>query len=200
MDSATLRRYGSRGTRELMDTLVAIHSEIHADLPFGRDEYFGAEAFRQRLRVALWQPRFELCLAEVDGSIAGVLYGWTLPAYTRWWKPLAGALPEDMTAETGHRSVFIQEIMVRRRWQRRGIAHRMHDVFLAGRAERRALLCVLPGNEPAVCAYRRWGWHTVASAAPAPGEPTFDWMVHDLSCPSRRPDEIVPDQARVRIP
>jgi GNAT superfamily N-acetyltransferase len=109
-------------------------------------------------------------------------------------------LPEDMTAETGHRSVFIQEIMVRRPWQRRGIAHRLHDVFLAGRAERRALLCVLPGNEPAVSAYRRWGWRTVASAPPGLGEPTFDWMVRDLPGRSRLPDEIGPGQALTRIP
>ena len=56
----------------------------------------------------------------------------------------------------------------------------MHDFFLTGRAERRALMCVLPDNEPAVGAYRRWGWRTVATAPFGPGEPVFDCLVFDL--------------------
>jgi ribosomal protein S18 acetylase RimI-like enzyme len=179
-DAVTLRRHGPRAALALRETVVEIHAEVHAELPFGRDRYFGSEAFRGRLMVGVWQPRFELCLAEThDGRVAGLLYGWALPPYTRWWRPVEAVLPPELTAEDGERSVFIQEIMVRTPWRRQGVARRMHDFFLAGRTERRGLMCVLPDNEPAVGAYRRWGWRTVVTAPFAPDEPTFDCMVLD---------------------
>ena len=181
MDAVTVRRCGARTALARAQEVVDVHAEVHADLPFGRDRYFGSDAFRRRLRIGAWQPGFELCLAETEhGEIAGLLYGWALPAYTRWWQPLAAGLPAELTAEDGSRSVFIQEIMVRAPWRRQGVARRMHDFFLAGRGERRGLMCVLPGNEPAAGAYRRWGWRTVATGPFGPDEPVFDCLVLDL--------------------
>jgi ribosomal protein S18 acetylase RimI-like enzyme len=181
VNAVTLRRCGARAALAEAEAVVDIHAEVHAGLPFGRDRYFAPDAFRERLMVAVWQPKFELCLAETDdGQVAGLLYGWALPAHTRWWRPVAAGLPPELTAEDGSRSVFIQEIMVRPLWRRQGVARRMHDFFLAGRTERRGLMCVLPDNEPAVGAYRRWGWRAVVTAPFGPGEPTFDCLVLDL--------------------
>ena len=200
-EATTVRRCGARTVLALAETVVAIHAEVHADLPFGRERYFGTAAFRDRLALAVWQPRFELCLAETGGGeIAGLMYGWALPRNTRWWRPVGDGLPSELTAEDGGRSVFIQEIMVRRPWRRQGIARRMHDVFLASRTERRGLMCVLPDNEPAAGAYRRWGWRTVVTAPFGPDEPVFDCMVLDLRAragvPGAAPDPGTPHTPR----
>ncbi|MFI5843734.1 GNAT family N-acetyltransferase [Catenuloplanes sp. NPDC051500] len=187
MTAMTVRRYGPREAAQSTETLVGVHAEVHAGVAWGDDPYFSTAAFRRRWGLAVRQPGFELLLAEVDGEAAGLLYGWPLPFFTRWWQPLAGQLPAEMTTETGRRSVFIQEIMVRAPWRRRGIGRRLHDGFLTGRPEQRALLCVLPENEPAHAAYRRWGWGAVARAATGAGEPTFDWMLRELPGPRPAP-------------
>ena len=185
MSPIVVRRLGARAARELSTTLVGIHREVYAALPFGADPYFTPACFAQRLAIAIWQPRFELIQAEVDGEIAGYLYGWALPRHTRWWSPLTASLPPDQTEETGERSVFIQEIMVRQAFRRRGIARLLHDGFLAERTEQRALLCVLPDNEPARLAYLNWGWHTLATTAFGAGEPVFACMTKQLTAPAR---------------
>ncbi|WP_394619064.1 GNAT family N-acetyltransferase [Lentzea sp. JNUCC 0626] len=177
MTVLTVRRPDAR---ELLDELVAVHGEVHREPRFAGIDYFSDERFRDRLVVALRQPGFELVAAFDGGELAGYLYGWALPRWTRWWTPLKDELPPDVTEETGSRTVFIQEIMVRRRWRGNGIARTLHDDFLVHRPEERGLICVQPGNEPARSAYLRWGWSPVARTAFAGDGPEFDCLLKPL--------------------
>ncbi|HEV3359936.1 MAG TPA: GNAT family N-acetyltransferase [Pseudonocardiaceae bacterium] len=164
-----------------VDATVAMHTEIYTEPQFRGVPYFAESAFRDRLAVGTRQSGFHLVLAETDDNIAaGCLYGWSLASWTRWWTPLRDRLPAHVTDETGSRTVFIQEIMVRAAWRRQGIARRMHDAFLAGRTEERALLCVQPDNEPARSAYLRWGWRELASTRFTQDGPVFDCFVKPL--------------------
>jgi GNAT superfamily N-acetyltransferase len=177
----TLHRHDAPGARDLFDEAVAVHQEIYREAPFTGVPYFSADRFRDRLAVALCQPGFELVAASDHGRITGYLYGWALPRWTRWWTPFAGVLPAELTRETGDRTVFIQEIMVRAPWRGRGIARRLHDEFLAARAERRGLICVQPDNEPARSAYLRWGWKFLSSTTFDESGPVFDCLVKTLT-------------------
>lgn len=180
MKSVTLRRWDAARAVELLDEAVRVHREVHTEPLFHGIPYFSDDRFRDRLVIALRQPGFDLLAAEDDGEVAGYLYGWTLPGYTRWWSPLKDVLPAETTAETGDRTVFIQEIMVRKPWRGRGISRRLHDEFLQGRVEERGLMCVQPDNEPARSAYLRWGWRPVAATRFTPDGPTFDCLLKPL--------------------
>ncbi len=162
----------------MLDEAVAVHQEIYAGQGV---PYFSADRFRDRLAVALQQPAFELIAAYDQDRVTGYLYGFALPRWTRWWTPFAGVLPDELTRETGDRTVFIQEIMVRAPWRGRGIARRLHDAFLAARAEQRGLICVEPDNEPARPAYLRWGWRSLGTTTFDPAGPVFDCLVKTLA-------------------
>ncbi|MFD9734991.1 GNAT family N-acetyltransferase [Umezawaea sp. NPDC059074] len=180
MRSVTLRRRDAEETRAVLDDAVRVHGEVHAEPPFRGVDYYSDERFRDRLAIAVRQPGFGLLAAEDDGETAGYLYGFALASYTRWWSPLKDLLPAETTAETGARTVFIQEIMVRKRWRGRGIARTLHDEFLSTRGEERGLMCVEPGNEPARSAYLRWGWTPVATTTFAAAGPAFDCLLKPL--------------------
>jgi ribosomal protein S18 acetylase RimI-like enzyme len=180
MTQLTFRRHDAHQTRRLIDLAVRIHAEVYAEPLFRRDPYFGDLRVRDRIVVGSRQPRFELITAEADGEVTGYLCGWALPAYTRWWSPLRNRLPGDVITETGDRTVYVQEILVRRPWRGQGIARRLHDDFLAGRTEERGLICVQPHNETARAAYLRWGWDPLARVRFATGEPEFECLLKSL--------------------
>lgn len=53
------------------------------------------------------------------------------------------------TTETGNRTFAFSELMVRKLWAGRGIAHALHDELLRTRPETRATLLALPDNTDA---------------------------------------------------
>ncbi|PRY38124.1 GNAT family N-acetyltransferase [Umezawaea tangerina] len=180
MRPVTLRSRDADATRAVLDEAVRVHGEVHAEPPFRGVPYYADDRFRDRLAVASRQPGFSLLAAEDGDETAGYLYGFALPGHTRWWSPLKDVLPAETTEETGARTVFIQEIMVRAPWRGRGIARTLHDEFLRSRGEERGLMCVEPGNEPARSAYLRWGWTPVATTAFTPAGPVFDCLLKPL--------------------
>ena len=62
-----------------------------------------------------------------------------------------------LTAENGTRAFTLSEIMVRREWTSRGIAHALHGELLRGRHEKRATLLAEPENVNAYRAYLKVG-------------------------------------------
>ncbi|MCS7484522.1 GNAT family N-acetyltransferase [Umezawaea endophytica] len=180
MRPVTLRRRDAEETRAVLDEAVRVHGEVHAVPPFAGIPYYADDRFRDRLVIASRQPGFGLLAAEDGDETAGYLYGFALPGHTRWWSPLKDVLPAEITAETGARTVFIQEIMVRERWRGREIARTLHDEFLRSRTEERGLICVEPGNDLARSAYLRWGWTPIATTAFTPTGPAFDCLLKPL--------------------
>jgi ribosomal protein S18 acetylase RimI-like enzyme len=81
--------------------------------------------------------------------------------------------------ETGSRTFWLREILVRKGYQRRGYAHRLHDALLSQRPEERAALFVRIDN-PARLLYKRWAWSVVGYLPPQGDSPRFEAMLLPL--------------------
>lgn len=94
---------------------------------------------------------------------------------------LIGDIEPTFTDEDGKRTFALSEIMVRKAWTGRRIAHALHGRLLLGRAEARATLLVNPANETAYRIYLRWEWRKVAQLRPGwPDAPLFDVLILPL--------------------
>ncbi len=161
------------------DELQALHAEVYADPPFGRDD--DAALFADRFRVQRRQPGFVLAEARHGGYLVGYAAGMPLRPSSSWWRGLTTPLPEEITTEHPGRTFALVELLVRASWRRQGIGHALHDLILANRPEERATLAVLPAATPAQNAFRKWGWRKVARVRdPWPGAPVSDVLVTAL--------------------
>jgi ribosomal protein S18 acetylase RimI-like enzyme len=164
------------------DELQALHAEVYADPPYGRDE--DAAGFADRFRVQRRQPGFVLAEARHGGYLVGYAAGMPLRPSSSWWRNLTSPLPGEITTEHPGRTFALVELLVRASWRRQGIAQALHDLILANRPEERATLTVLPAATPAQNAFRKWGWRKIARTRdPRPGSPVSDVLVIAL-----RPD------------
>lgn len=181
------QRYGAAQARERRDEVEAIFRGSYVDAIESGEAFEAPEAFMERFDAYTDPSRasgFELVIARVDGSACGQAWGWPLHEGTAWW----GGLQLDdgdraeFTAEDGHRTFALSEIMVRYELTGRGIAHALHDKLLGGRPERRSTLLVRPDNVRAYDTYRKWGWYRVGTLRPSwPDAPIFDVLIHDLA-------------------
>jgi ribosomal protein S18 acetylase RimI-like enzyme len=164
------------------DEVQALHAEVYADPPYGRDE--DAAGFADRFRVQRRQPGFVLAEARHGGYLVGYAAGMPLRPSSSWWRNLTSPLPGEITTEHPGRTFALVELLVRASWRRQGIAQALHDLILANRPEERATLTVLPAATPAQNAFRKWGWRKIARTRdPRPGSPVSDVLVIAL-----RPD------------
>jgi GNAT superfamily N-acetyltransferase len=174
-DDITLDRLDSETAQPLIDDLVAVYLDVYADAD---PAFFNEDRYRRQLTGHMTAPRWEAVTATHGQKLIGYIYGFALPASTRWWNGLLTDVADGFTTEDGDRTVAISEILVTAPWRRQGIARRLHDAFLAGRPEPRATLLVEPGNDPANDAYASWGWHTVAQLRPSwDNAPLYDVLI-----------------------
>ncbi len=160
----------------MRDELLAVHVDARAELL--DQPFYSVERFWERFESYLRGPGFDLVTGRIDGLLVGYAFGSTLPKGSQWWQDFAGLSPE-FTAESGTRTFAFREILVRKAFQHRGYAHRLHDELLADRQEQRATLLVRSDN-PARLLYQRWGWTQVGFAQPFPDSPRFESMVLEL--------------------
>lgn len=158
--------------------IIPVYEASHADVI--SDPFYSTERFAERVRGYMRAPGFELVAAHADGRPIGQAFGYTLQPGARWWNGLTTPVPDGFTKETGHRTFAFNELMVAPEWQRRGIAHALHDELLSERTEERATLLVRADNEAAQTAYARWGWQKVAKLRPFPDSPHFDALILPL--------------------
>lgn len=178
-DGVDLTRYDSEGAAPLVEGLVALYLDVYADAD---PSFFNEDRYRRQLAGHIAAPRWELVTAIKDSKLVGYIYGFALPASTRWWAGLRTDVPEDFTTEDGARTVAISEILVQAACRRHGIGRALHDEFLGGRAEERATLLVEPDNAPALVAYSRWGWKRNAELQPSwHGAPLYRVLVRSLA-------------------
>jgi hypothetical protein len=170
---------------EQFGELRALYREVYADPPYEwGDEH--ADMFAERFVVQCAQPGFALVEARAESGLVGCCFGVTLQPSTPWWQHLLTPLPADVTTERTGRTLAVVEMLVRARWRRQHIAQTMHDMLLQGRPEERATLTVLPAALPALRAYAKWGWRTIAQKRnPLPGSPVFDVLIKELQVPGR---------------
>jgi GNAT superfamily N-acetyltransferase len=161
----------------MKDELVAVHLDARAELL--DQPFYSAERFAERLAEHVTDPGFELVTGCLDGLLVGYGYGSSLPVENWFWSSLEGVLDPDLAQETGSRTFWLRELLVRKRYQRRGYAHRLHDVLLSKRPEERAVLFVRRDN-PARLLYLRWGWKTVGVLPPQVDSPQFEAMLLPL--------------------
>lgn len=161
---------------EARDTIVDLFEATHEQ----SDPFYSTPRFLERFEGHSSRDGFELVLAVADETPAGLTYGFTLPARTRWWEGLRTSATQEFIDETGERTLALSELMVRPEWRQQGIARRLHDELLAGRHEQRATLLVRPDNEPARAAYAAWGWTKVGEVQPFADSPVFDALMISL--------------------
>ncbi|MER7273495.1 GNAT family N-acetyltransferase [Dactylosporangium sp. NPDC000244] len=157
--------------------LIEVHTDARAELL--DQPFYSADRFWERFENYITAPDFHLVVGHIGDVIVGYTFGSPLPADTKWWQHLQGSDDPDLTRETGQRTFAFREILVRKQFQRRGIAHRLHDALLRGRTEERAALLVRSDN-PAGELYRRWGWRQIGFLQPYPDSPRFEAMIIDL--------------------
>jgi ribosomal protein S18 acetylase RimI-like enzyme len=160
----------------MREELLAVHIDARAEL-LGQP-FYSPERFWERFEGYLRGPGFDLVTGHVGDQLVGYAFGSTLPPDTQWWSGIEGASPA-LAEETGSRTFAFREILVRKAFQQRGYAHRLHDELLAGRSEERATLLVRSDN-PARLLYTRWGWARVGFLQPYPDSPRFESMVLKL--------------------
>jgi GNAT superfamily N-acetyltransferase len=158
--------------------LIAVHIDARAELL--AQPFYAAERFAQRLDEHVKEPGFELVTGHIGNVLVGYAYGSTLPTDTWFWTSLEGIADPDITRETGDRTFWLRELLVRKDHQRRGHARRLLDALLAGRTEERAVLFVRSDN-PARRHYEHWGWSIIGNMPPQPGIPEFEAMLAELT-------------------
>jgi len=128
---------------------------------------------------------------DEHGEPIGYAYAAALQPGARWWMYQLDPLPEDFTEENGHRTLALNQIMVRRPWRKKGIAHRIHEELLSGRTEERVTLLVDPRNTGVKRLYEEWGYEHIGDQKPFPDSPLYATMVRQLKAPVR-PDPAGP--------
>jgi GNAT superfamily N-acetyltransferase len=161
------------------DELQALHAEVYAAPPYGRDE--DTAGLADRFRVQRRQPGYVLAEARHGGYLVGYAAGFPLRPSTSWWRHLTSPVPEEVTAEHPGRTFALAAMVVRPSWRRQGIGAALHELVLRNRPEERATLTVLPAATPAQTAFRNWGWRKVArTRGQDPGSPVADVLVLPL--------------------
>jgi ribosomal protein S18 acetylase RimI-like enzyme len=165
--------------RVMETTILPLHTASRPDL-IG-DPFYKTERFAARVRGYMRAAGFEMVVAEVEGVPRGLALGYALPEGARWWRGLTTPVDPEIIAETGDRTFGLCELMVHPDWQRRGIAHALHDELLGQRPEGRATVLVREDNIPAQRAYAKWGWRKIGKVRPFSDSPHYDALVLDLA-------------------
>ncbi|MFJ8577939.1 GNAT family N-acetyltransferase [Micromonospora sp. NPDC093277] len=159
--------------------LVETYKEVYsAQL---NDPFFSPERYWDRLVAYAGRDGFRAVVGDFDGALVGYALGYTLPAESPWWGGLLSNVDARTLVETGDRTFALNEIMVRERWRRRGIARRLHDALIKQVTAERATLLVLPDNVAAQAAYRGWGWQKLGELQPFHDAPVYDAMILNLT-------------------
>jgi ribosomal protein S18 acetylase RimI-like enzyme len=173
-----LHPYDAEEAESIVDRLVDVYLEVYGD---AGPEFFNEDRYRRQLAGHMKAPGWKLVTAEVADELVGYAYGFDLPETTRWWRGLLTEVPARFTTETGHRTLAISELMVRKPWRRQGIARALHDELLKDRIEERATLLVEVDNAAAQAAYRSWGWENVGQLRPSwEHAPLYDVLILNL--------------------
>jgi GNAT superfamily N-acetyltransferase len=174
----TLQDHDAAGMQELRKLLIAVYTEVYADLL--TDPFFAPERYWQRLESYAKWPGFALVTGWLGDELIGYTLGYTLPQGTAWWRGFRGDAPPGALEEDGERTFAVTQLMVLPAHQRRGYAGQLHDALLAGRPEERATLLVKPDNIPARTAYLSWGWQRFGQLQPFDDAPVYESLMYRL--------------------
>jgi ribosomal protein S18 acetylase RimI-like enzyme len=187
VEGLTFRRFDAVQARAVADAVEDIYRHSYVDAIASGDPFDAPETFMMRFRsyTSRDDSGFAMIHALVEGQPVGQIWGWPLPPKAAFWGGLAlDDATEDMeafTAETGHRTFGLSEIMVKADYAGHGVAWALHDELFRDRPEQRAGLLVESDNTRAYERYRAWGWNRVGKLRPNwPDAPLFDVLIRDL--------------------
>ncbi|KOG90866.1 GNAT family N-acetyltransferase [Streptomyces varsoviensis] len=175
-----LRRVGVGGLAEVGEVLVDLYVDIYAAEREG--PFYSRERIAERLDMHAACDAWEAVIGYGEaGEPAGYVYGARLPEGSGWWEGMVPAPGPEFVAESGSRTLAVFELMVRKPWRGTGLARRLHDELLVGRAEERATLLVDPGHPKVRELYEGWGYEVAGRKRPSlPGAPVYAVMVRAL--------------------
>lgn len=176
-----LHRHDATAASAMRDTVSLIYRDSYAEQIAEGDAFSTEKAFMDRFDSYVRRDGFDFVIAYTTGQEpVGQAWGWPLgPPDGGWWRYLTVPPEPGFADEDGTRTFALSELMVRRAFTGRGIAHAMHDFLLAKRPESRAALLVHPDNEIAYRAYIRWGWSKAAEMSWS-GAPRMDVLILPL--------------------
>ncbi|NED57582.1 GNAT family N-acetyltransferase [Micromonospora aurantiaca] len=178
LENLRLRHQTAAEAEGLVEQLVDVYLDAHAD----DGPRYTAERYEQQLAAHMPREGWELVTAYVDDELVGYVYGFPLGPDSHWWDGIHEPVPDGFTDEDGQRTYAVCELLVRRSWQRRGIARALHDALLSTRREARATLLVRPDNVAAQQAYDSWGWQPAGWLRPTrEGAPLFEVRVKAIA-------------------
>lgn len=172
-------RYGEEGIESVRDTICDIHIEVRArDLGL-KGPFYSRERFNERLSGHSSSPGWEAAIGYEDGVPVGFAYCVPLGPSTRWWTAMTTPLPDGYTSEDGHRTLALNEIVVRKSWRGTGTALALHERLLTLRTEERVTLLVNPkaGGGKVQAVYEKWGYEKIGEQQPFPDSPVFAVMM-----------------------
>ncbi|MFI9029928.1 N-acetyltransferase [Streptomyces sp. NPDC053560] len=158
--------------------LLEVYREVYAD---EKQEFHAVVRFAERIDMYAELDGWEAALGRTtDGDVTGYALGAPLPAGSRWWDSATNPLPQDFTAENGHRTFAVFELMVRPPWRGTGEAYRIHEELLGARTEQRATLLVDATHKGVRRRYEEWGYRAVGEQQPFADAPTYLMLLRDL--------------------
>ncbi|GAA2338573.1 GNAT family N-acetyltransferase [Streptomyces cuspidosporus] len=173
-----LRRYGRADLNAIRQPLTDVYAEVYSARL--SDPFFSIERFEERLKGHVSREPWEVVIGWDGDEPVGYAYGSPLPPRSRWWAGMLEPLPEEMTREDGARTMALCELMVRQPWRKTGIAHRIHEELLSGRAEERVTLLVEPTHPKVKALYESWGYENIGDQQPFPDAPVYATMLRIL--------------------
>jgi hypothetical protein len=137
-------------------------------------------AVRQHLSGHASRPGWEAVVGYDGDKAVGYAYDSPLPPNARWWAGMFTPLSDDLTRETGKRTLALFELMVRVPWRKTGTAHRIHEELLTNRPEERVTLLVEASHPKVANLYEQWGYKNVGDQRPFLDAPVYATMIRHL--------------------
>jgi GNAT superfamily N-acetyltransferase len=174
------REYNLDQVGHIVAELRALYADVYAEPPYYETES-DAVNFVSRLNSQSQEPSFHLIAAWDKERLAGFVYGFTIdPDSSLWATVFLSPDPERRIQEWIYPVAFLSELLVAVGYRRRGIARVLHDRFLAGRDEPKAVLLAHSDATAAQVAYKKWGWYRVGVGQPFSGTSLYDTLVKNL--------------------
>jgi hypothetical protein len=166
---------------DVWSVLIDVYAEVRADRL--HEPHYSVERYGERLARHGSEPGWEAVIGFEGDEALGYAYVNTLTPDDRWWRRMTTSLPEGCAERT---TVALKEIMVRVPWRGTGIARRIHDELLSGRAEEQVSLLVNPlaGDGKVKGLYESWGYREISAQQPAADGPVLAAMLRAI----RRPE------------
>jgi hypothetical protein len=169
------RHYHAARYAQVHQLLVDVYAEVYADRH--TDPFFTPARYAERLTGHVRGPNWEAVVGYAGDEPVGYAYGATRPAGSTAWLGVLPPPDPELARETGTRTFFLYELMVRAPWRKTGASTTIHEELLRQRPEERVSLTVEHDHPQVRALYERWGYRYVGSVRPFPDAPLFDVML-----------------------